>query len=62
MNGLKIILTDDKKVLMVLKSTKFTRKTADKKDLVRLIHTRTKVAPKQSLVAERQDKVLLDSL
>ena len=62
MDGLKVILTNNKKILMILKSTKFTRKTASKKDLMRLVHTRTKVTLKQSLVAEGQDQVLIDSL
>ena len=47
---------------MVMEGTKFTRKTANKKDLVRLIYSRTKVAPKQSLVAKGQDKILIDGL
>ena len=60
MDGFEIILTNDKEVLMVLKSTKFAGETANKKDLVR--HTRTKLTPEQSLIAERQDKILIDSL
>ena len=62
MDGFEIILTNDKEVLMVLESAKFAGKTANKKDLVRLIHTRTKLTPEQSLIAERQDKILIDSL
>ena len=62
MDGIKIILTDNKEILVILEGTKLTRKTADKKDPMRLIHSRTKMAPKQSPIVERQNQVLIYGL
>ena len=47
---------------MVVESTNFARETANKKDLVRLICTRTNLVLTQSLIMERRNKILIDSL
>ena len=62
MNRFEIIFTNDKKIFMVLEGTKFARKTAHKKNLVRLICARTNVAPKQSLISEGRNKIFVDRL
>ena len=47
---------------MVLERTEFTSKTANQKDLMRLISAGTKMFLERSLVIEGQNKILIDGL